>query len=82
MDAGNVLFGRGAGYRNMDASNNDTSTGSSAGPNFENGLLDNAGPGAPPTGSTQLTPASAAGGTAPRPTTVGRQRRRSRRAMA
>jgi hypothetical protein len=45
VDSDNTLFGRGSGYRFMDVSNNNTNTGNSAGPNFENGFLNSSGPG-------------------------------------
>src|SRR6185295_1508958 len=37
VDAGGTLYGRGAGYRNQDASNNNTNASNGAGPNYENG---------------------------------------------
>ncbi|HYD02165.1 MAG TPA: hypothetical protein VEB22_13140 [Phycisphaerales bacterium] len=43
VDSAGTLFGRGPGYRNMQATNNNSNTGN-AGPLFENGQLDASGP--------------------------------------
>jgi hypothetical protein len=44
VDVAGTLYGRGTGYRFMDVANNNTNTGNSAGPNYENGFLNSAGP--------------------------------------